>query len=130
MSRVGRVIDEGVNTGQTKDSPHDLGRHAHHRTHNVLAQNRQAQLLRHTSTGEQYRRRAVRHLTGVTGVSAPVFAECWFELGERFLGDPIPNSIVGVDNDFLFVFRLGIGPLDLDISIIVITARPVMVNDY
>lgn len=123
------VICAGYDTGEPKrgkgdgvrnlqsdaqlNSPHELWRDTHYRTDDVLAQNGQTEFLSDTPTSKQDGRCAIRDLRGIAGMSRAVLAECRLELGEGFLGYASSDSIVCVDNDFLFFLRLWVRPLDL-----------------
>lgn len=93
---------------------HEEGLDADNAGGNVLANDLLAQALGSGALHEQDGGGTVGDLRGVTGVDGAVLGEGGADLAEGLGGDTLTDTVIGLDSDGLLLAGLGVGPLDLE----------------
>lgn len=107
---------QGDGNGLPGANTHQKGLDANNAGGDVLADDLLAQALSGGTLHEQDGGGAVGDLRGVTGVDGAVLGESRADLAEGLGGDTLTDTVVGLDSDGLLLAGLGIGPLDLERS--------------
>jgi len=106
------VLLQQLGDGVGGTDAHDPRGYANNRSTNKLADNGEAQLLGNRTSGEKDGSSTIGNLRRIPGVGETVLCERWLQLGQRLGGDPIPDAVILVNNNFRLLFRLGIDELD------------------
>lgn len=95
---------------------HEKGLDANNAGGDVLANDLLAQALGSGALHEQDSGGTVGDLRGVTGVDGAVLGESRPNLAQGLSGDALTDTIISLDGDGLLLASLGVGPLDLERS--------------
>jgi len=107
---------KGNGNGLPRANAHEQGLDADNAGGNVLANDLLAQALGSGALHEQDGSGTVGDLGGVTGVDGAVLGEGRADLAQGLGGDALTDTVISLDGDGLLLARLGVGPLDLERS--------------
>ena len=105
---------EGNGDGSPGADTHEQGLDTDNAGSDVLADDLLAQTLGGGALHEQDGGGTVGDLGGVTGVDGAVLGEGRADLGEGLGGHALADTVIGLDGDGLLLAGLGVGPLDLE----------------
>lgn len=112
------LVDAGLLEGNGNSGPgadtHEQGLDTDNAGSDVLADDLLAQALGSGALHEQDGGGTVGDLGGVTGVDGAVLSEGRADLAEGLGGHALADTVIGLDGDGLLLAGLGVGPLDLE----------------